>query len=41
MKKNQKEKSSSRKIIRALRILLLAVLAELWLLPSPQTAAKP
>jgi len=41
MKKNQKEKSSSLKIIRALRFSVLAGLAELGLLPSPQTTAKP
>jgi hypothetical protein len=41
MKKNQKEKSSSQKIIRALCFSLMAGLPELGLLPSPQTTAKP
>jgi hypothetical protein len=40
MKKNQKEKSSSPKTIRALRFSLLAGLSELGLLPSPQTCRQ-
>jgi hypothetical protein len=40
MKKNQKEKSSSLKTIRALRFSLMAGLSELGLLPSPQTGRQ-